>query len=234
MKSAYLTIDDSPSKDFTAKMEYLHQQGIPALFFCIGNLMQKNELVMRAAIERGFMIGNHSFSHPFFSTLSLEDCRREILQTDQIIEQLYQDAGVQRPAKYFRFPYFDIGGDKQTELQQYLHELGYRQPPFDGINPKYFSDPSLLQGMDVRCTFDQAEYWYQQPDAPSGLSTAEAILARIDEDLPYEGRALNREDTVDIILVHDHDNTTELFYRIMARYIHKGIQFVSIPSIRLI
>jgi peptidoglycan/xylan/chitin deacetylase (PgdA/CDA1 family) len=229
MKSAYLTIDDAPGKDFIAKMEYLHQQGIPVLFFCIGNLMQENELAVRAAIERGFIIGNHSFSHPFFSALSIEDCRREILQTDQIIEKLYHDAGVQRPAKYFRFPYLDSGGDKHAALQQYLHELGYRQPAFEGINLQYSSDPSLLQRADVLCTFDQAEYWYQQADAPWGLSAADAILARIDEDVPYGGRALNREDTVDIILLHDHDKTTELFFQIVARYIKKGIQFVPIP-----
>jgi peptidoglycan/xylan/chitin deacetylase (PgdA/CDA1 family) len=253
MKRAYLTIDDAPSKDFTGKMEYLYQQGIPAIFFCVGESMQRNQAETRSAIKHGFLIGNHSFSHPFFSDLSLEDCQREILQTDELIEQIYNSAGVARPAKYFRFPYFDVGGDKsgsdyqakwskpttewfqyenddkRREIQQYLQRLGYSQPPFEGVNLQYTLDPSLLKNIDVRCTFDQVEYWYNEPNAPQGLSSEDVILARMDEDLPYEGRSLNREDTVDIILVHDHEQTTELFYRIIDRYLKKGIKFLNIP-----
>jgi len=63
-----------------------------------------------------------------------------------------------------------------------------------------------------------------------GLAEAAAILARIDEDEPYAGRALSRADTVDIILVHDHRHTTDLFYRIIERYTEKGIHFRPIPA----
>lgn len=253
MKSTYLTIDDAPSRDFTAKMEYLLRHRIPALFFCVGQLIQQDEQALRAAIEHGFVIGNHSFSHPHFSDLSLEDCKREIRQTDELIERVYRSTGLERPAKYFRFPYLDSGGDasgaayeakwsgpssewfryerddKRMELQAYLRSLGYRQPGFEGINLKYFADPTLLTEVDVRCTYDQAEYWLHEVNAPWGLSKEEEILARIEEDSPYKGRSLNCDDTVDIILVHDHEKTTDLFYRIIARYMEKGIQFIPIP-----
>lgn len=253
MKKAYLTIDDAPSRDFAGKMEFLHRRGIPALFFCEGRYIQQRERELCVAIERGFLIGNHSFGHPRFSDLSLEECKREILHTDELIDYLYRRMGQQRPAKYFRFPYLDGGGNagsamyagrggpaselyryeedgRYRELQKYLWELGYRQPQFEGIDLKYFSDQYLLTSVDVRCTYDQAEYWLHKTDAPCGLSTEAAILARIEEDLPYEGRSLNCEDTVDIVLVHDHEHTTHLWYRIMERYIEKGIQFMRIPA----
>ena len=253
MKKAYLTIDDAPSPDFAPKLEFLYQKGIPALLFCEGRYIEQREEVLCAAIERGFVIGNHAFSHPHFSDLSIEKCKWEIQQTHELIEHLYQRTGRERPARYFRFPYFDSGGnangaayeaqwnrppaeqfqyeqaDKRQEIQQYLRDLGYRQPKFEGINPQYSTDPHLLTGVDVRCTFDQAEYWLGNADAPWGLSTEAAILARIDEDFPYEGRGLNCLDMVDIILVHDHDYTTDLFYRIIERYLEKGIQFLPIP-----
>ncbi len=232
MKKAYLTIDDAPSRDFAGKMEYLHHHAIPALLFCEGRWMLEREDLVRAAIARGFVIGNHSFTHPHFSDLSLEECRDEIRKTDELIQSVYSRTGVERPARYFRFPYFDLGGDarsgKPGEIQKYLRELGYRQPGFEGINPKYF-DPSLLAGADVRCTFDQSEYWLGQAGAPWGLSTEAAILARIEEDFPYQGRSLNCMDTADIILVHDHENTTGLFYKILERYQEKGIAFQRIP-----
>jgi len=254
VKKAYLTIDDTPSRDFAAKMELLFQKGIPALFFCEGQFIEQHKPGLRAAIQNGFVLGNHAFSHPHFSDLTLEQCQQEIQRTDELLEQLYQQAGHQRPAKYFRFPYFDSGGDesgaayeakwqqpksewfryahdlKRRKLQQYLWDLGYRQPRFEGTNLKYLDDPNLLAGVDVRCTFDQAEYWLGNPDAPWGLSTEAAILARTEEDFPYEGRSLNRDDTVDIILLHDHANTTDLFDRIIERYIEKRLQFLPIPD----
>lgn len=228
MKRAYLTIDDAPSRDFTAKMEYLAQHHISALLFCEGRFIQQREEALWTAIQRGFLIGNHAFNHPHFSDLSLEACQQEILQTDELIERLYQSAGVARPARYFRFPYFDRGGKNSQELQEFLYALGYRQPKFEGINPQYIADPTVLTGSDVRCTYNQAEYLWDQVRNPGGLSE-EAIFARIEADDPSQGFGLNCHDTVDIMLIHDHEATTALFYRIIARYLEKGIQFLPIP-----
>jgi peptidoglycan/xylan/chitin deacetylase (PgdA/CDA1 family) len=252
LKKAYLTIDDAPSRDFAPKMEFLHRGGVPALFFCEGRFIRGREDDLCRAVERGFLLGNHAFSHTRFSDLPLEEGKREIRQTDALIESIYRRAGIPRPAKYFRFPFFDGGGesgaaceadgrspvseasrypreDKRRELQRYLRELGYRQPHFEGINLRYAGDPDLLAGADVRCTFDQCEYYLHRADAPLGLSEEAAILNRIEEDRPFEGLSLNREDTVDIVLLHDHPQTTELFYRIVERYLRKDIRFLAIP-----
>lgn len=251
MKTAYLTIDDSPSPYFKQKVDYLSERGIPALIFCIGQDIVARETDIDDAIQKGFLIGNHSWSHPHFSDLFLEECKEEILRTDRFIEGIYQRLGRLWPLKCFRFPYFDSGGyensvdyearermpsgkpmpfpneEKRLGIQATLRDLGYRQPDFQGINRSYF-EPELLSGFDVRCTFDQSEYWLGKAEAPWGLSTEEAIMARIEEDEPYEGRSLNRLDTADVILVHDHENTTELFFKIIDRYLEKGIRFLPI------
>ena len=249
MKKAYLTIDDAPGEDFPEKANYLHERNIPAVFFCIGEKIEKNFDQLISAIKTGFIIGNHSYSHKHFSDLSIDECKLEIQETDQLIDRLYDKAGFNRTHKFFRFPYFDAGGhssgveyearwslpkdqwnryplkEKKEEIQKYLERLHYELPRFEGINERYFSDESLLKDLDVKCTFDQSEYYLGNENAPWGLSNENAILARIDEDFPYEGRSLNRFDTSDIILVHDHDNTTDLFYKIIDRYIEKGISF---------
>ena len=41
------------------------------------------------------------YSHPYFSDLTLKRCYEEIEKTDRIIEHIYQEAGVNRPAKFF-------------------------------------------------------------------------------------------------------------------------------------
>jgi peptidoglycan/xylan/chitin deacetylase (PgdA/CDA1 family) len=254
-KKAYLTIDDAPSKDFRNKVDFLSEHNIPAIFFGIGENIPKYENDIIYSIQKGFIIGNHSWSHPYFSDLTLDECQSEIKRTDEIIESVYQKSGVERPAKFFRFPYFDPGGDANSEefnkkalelphlrtvyknddkrkaIQSYLHALGYRQPNFQGINLQWFINGKLLSEIDVRCTFNQMEYWLNKADAPGDLHKAEAILARIDADCPEEGFALNDLGTTDIILIHDHDYSAqviELFYRIIIRYIEKRICFLEV------
>ena len=51
---------------------------------------------------------------------------------------------------------------------------------------------------------------------PYGINSEKKILGRIDEDAPYEGRALNCLDTTDIILIHDQVRIPQnLFYKII-------------------
>lgn len=253
IKKAYLTIDDAPSKDFRNKVDFLLENQIPALFFCNGEQMAKYENDLIYAIHHGYIIGNHSFTHPYFSDLTLEECRSEIRRTDDLVEQIYQKSGVERPGKFFRFPYFDPGGDasgaeyrkdcqdpprvraaflrndKRKAIQEFLRSLGYRQPRFQGINHHWFQKAGLLDSLDVFSTYDQKEYWLNKEDAPGGLHQAEGILARIDKDNPQEGLTLTDPGTADIILIHDHgfsEPLNELFYRIIKRYIEKGICFL--------
>lgn len=244
-KQIYLTIDDAPSKDFKKKIEFLYEKSIPAIFFCIGeNLIIRKEEVA-CAIRKGFVIGNHSYNHKHFSDLTIEEAKESIAITDDLIDEIYKISGIQRPIKVFRFPYFDQGGDESGEdyekkwdrpesewflysrndrrlaLQTFLKELGYVQPEFKGLNLKFFKDKEMLNYFDVRCTFDQMEYYLDKCNAPYGMEKEEVILGRIDEDIPYDGRTLNCLETSDIILLHDHERTTELFYKIINKYIKK-------------
>lgn len=106
---AYLTIDDSPSARTDDLIDTLANHGIPALLFCRGDLLEKNPEPIIRAIRKGFVIGNHAYSHTRFSTLSFEQCVEEIEKTEKIIDVAYGEAGVKRPGKYFRFPHMDRG-----------------------------------------------------------------------------------------------------------------------------
>lgn len=257
-KRVYLTIDDSPTKDFPDKVDFLFKRNIPTVFFCVGEqlLDYRNDAV--EAIRKGFIIGNHSMVHNYFSDMSYEDCCDSILETDLLIENLYEEAGVKREIKLFRFPHFDQGGEdsaqayedrwskpreewtvygnekKRVKIQKYLKSLGYQQPFIKGINFKYFYDKNLLNHVDMRWTFDQMEYLLNEENAPWGLDDKKTILARMEEDDPYNGKSLNCLNTSDIILVHDQEKTTELFYEIIDKYLEKGIVFepFEVPPIK--
>lgn len=148
--TGYLTIDDCPSKDFLKKIDYLEKHKIPAILFCTGNLITEeleNDII--TAIKKGFIIGNHSWSHYDFTTLSKEEIKEEIIKTDELISQLYNRAGVDQTVKYFRFPYL-----KQSDFAlKLLVELDYQQEidmdrPIDTQDwNKYLTLKDILDGI---------------------------------------------------------------------------------------
>jgi len=68
---------------------------------------RKSEVV--DAIHKGYTIANHSYTHPHFSKISIEKAKDEISKTDELINEIYALANVERKHKWFRFPYGDKG-----------------------------------------------------------------------------------------------------------------------------
>lgn len=114
-KAAYLTIDDSPMSHTDELTSWLVEKHIPALLFARGKWMDPAEghqegfdKILRA-IERGFTIANHSYSHDRASKIGFADQTAQIEKTQILIDRAYEVAGVQKPPRYFRFPHLDRG-----------------------------------------------------------------------------------------------------------------------------
>jgi peptidoglycan/xylan/chitin deacetylase (PgdA/CDA1 family) len=240
VKKAYLTIDDSPSIHMRQKIDFLLQKGIPAIFFSEGLKIEQRPEPIIYAIQNGFIIGNHSYTHPAFSELTLDKAFKEIQHTDIIIEEIYQQAGVKQPAKYFRFPYGDKGGQigddpiaeygeegakRKETIQQYLRELGYSLPAFPNITTTYFREAGLLDDADWYWTYDTFDWSVNATEPMYGITSLKAVFARMDEDEPEGARGLNRPESEEIVLIHDHDNSTDIFFPIVERLQEKGLQF---------
>lgn len=244
-KTAYLTIDDAPSTDFTQKVDFLIERRIPAVFFAQGKYLEAEPAQALYAIERGFTFGNHSYNHPFFSHLTLDECFDQITRTDRLIEDLYRQAGVPRPAKYFRFPFGDKGGLKlddvfssyegeglarKERLQVFLRDLGYTKPDFPGITYPYYRAAGLHTDVDWYWTYDTIDWGPLDDNPPFGIDTLEKILARMDEHAPEDGRGLNTPGSDEIILMHDFAQTTPIFFAMIERLLAKGIVFQPVPT----
>jgi len=200
-----LTIDDVPSRRFGDKLSLLVARGIPSVLFCWGEKIAGSEDLLVEALGRGFILGNHSWTHRRFSTLAASEAREEVMETEVALARIHAQAGVAWTTKYFRFPYLDRGtpGPQAQSLQELLRKAGYR-----GLVPG--------DGADSGCTFDQKEYHYGQAGSPEGLDQEEAILARIRPGFPAPG---------DRILIHDHENTHEIFFRCIDGYRDLGLEF---------
>lgn len=106
---AYLTIDDSPSHRMDDLVDYLEEKKIPALFFCRGDRLEENMAPVIRALQKGFVIGNHAYSHQRSSQKDFMWIIDEIERTETLVEQAYAVAQVARTGKYFRFPQLDRG-----------------------------------------------------------------------------------------------------------------------------
>jgi len=147
MDKVFLTFDDGPSKNFPNLLNYLVKNKYKAVFFCCGKELQnkKIEKHLIKAIKKGFIIGNHSYSHPNFNLISFKKAKKEILETDKIIEEIYKKAKIRRPIKLFRFPFFRKGLFNYFKLQKFLKHLWYE----DIIKSKKY---------DVRCSLDPKDW----------------------------------------------------------------------------
>jgi peptidoglycan/xylan/chitin deacetylase (PgdA/CDA1 family) len=239
-KAAYLTIDDAPSPDFLNKLDFLDSHNIPAVWFCQGNLMEQRPQFVVEAIRRGHIIGNHTYSHPHCSDLSVDQIFAEIRATDAILNELYAEAGVERQYRFFRFPYGDKGdglygdvfskpdaegGARRAAVQGYLRRLGYQQPAFPDVTYAHYRGLGLLDDIDWHWTYDTLD-WSPFSDHPlHGVDSLDKVLARTQEDEPEGWRGLHYPGSADIILIHDHHPIPAVFGPLVERFVQMGLQF---------
>ncbi len=246
MKNAYLTIDDSPSEKMGDLIDLLQECGIPAVFFCIGQNLERYPQFAIRAIREGFVLGNHSWSHPHFSKLSIEQAFTEIQRTDELLDALYQEAGVARPMKCFRFPYGDKGDGRKGHIfkalkpkgalrsqiiQTLLRGLGYTQPTWEGVRYNYYQQ-NLGKDVDWHWTYDVMEWSVMQRRPSLGVRALPQVLERMDSAVPPDLRGDVEESSIwlqspsdEIILVHDHKETAHLMPAILNALQGKELVF---------
>jgi cellulose synthase/poly-beta-1,6-N-acetylglucosamine synthase-like glycosyltransferase/peptidoglycan/xylan/chitin deacetylase (PgdA/CDA1 family)/spore germination protein YaaH len=88
-KKVVLTFDDGPDPDYTPRiLDILQREKVPAAFFVVGSMAEKNIQLLRREYEDGYEIGNHTFFHPDISTISLQRVVLELNATRKIIESV--------------------------------------------------------------------------------------------------------------------------------------------------
>lgn len=225
MNSAILTIDDFPAKNTPAIVDDLTGKGIRAVFFATGQNVEKHREEAIYALQHGMIVGNHSYSHPGFSALSLAECIAEIENCERILDQLYEDSGVQRLWRPFRFPYGDKGGANQAALQEYLRRSGFHKLDDAHIPYSWWQEYHLNTDIDTFWTFDFEEYRLWQDSA----FTWESIRRKMHDQHPASGAVLFGENNRHILLMHNFDETEAVlpeYWKVLTGYLlDRGLVF---------
>ena len=225
MNTALLTIDDIASKNTPAIVDYLKEKGIQPIFFATGQNVEKYYDEALYVLKNGMIVGNHSYSHPAFSSLTVEEGIKEIEACEQVLNRLYQDAGVERKFRPFRFPYGDKGGANKDALQKYFKENGFHKVDDTHIPYPWWAENHLNTDMDTFWTFDFAEYNIR----PGSDFTKESVWVRMHDTNPKSGAVLFAENHRHILLLHAHDETEEMlpeYYKLFIEHLlEHGITF---------
>ena len=203
MNTGLLTIDDVPSRNTPAIVDELCARNITAIMFAVGMNVEPFYDEAVYAVRKGMIVGNHSYSHAAFSSITLEEGIGEIEKCEAILERVYQDAGVERKHRPFRFPYGDKGGANKAELQRYLAQNGFdkvddRHLPYD-----WWRENCLDRDIDTLWTFDFEEYRTQNDET----FTRDSVWEKMKDANPKLGAALLGENQRHILLMHAFDET---------------------------
>ena len=225
MNSALLTIDDVASKNTPAIVDYLNEKRIKAIFFATGQNVERYYEEALYAVKNGMIVGNHSYSHPAFSSLTMKECMEEIEKCEIVLERLYKDSGVERIARPFRFPYGNKGGDNKNTLQKYLKEKGFHKVDDTHITYSWWRENSLDTDIDTFWTFDFEEYKIRQVSD----FTKESVWEKMHDTNPESGAVLFAENNRHILLLHAHDETEEMlpeYYKLFIEHLlENGLVF---------
>jgi peptidoglycan/xylan/chitin deacetylase (PgdA/CDA1 family) len=135
-RSLFLTFDDGPLVCTGRILELLAEKRHKATFFVIGRNLENPHLRKFAikALQEGHDLGNHSYEHPNFSTISAKRAAREITLTHALIREVVEEAEVDstRQNLYFRYPYGVTGSrSNYAETREVLADLDYRIAGWD-------------------------------------------------------------------------------------------------------
>lgn len=110
------TFDDGPKSPFTENLlQTLRTLGIKGTFFIVGNNVEKNPDLLVQIASEGHEIANHSYSHSDFTKLSDTVIRKELQQTNTLIETY-----TGKKTRWFRPP----GGNTNSRVRLMLQEFG--------------------------------------------------------------------------------------------------------------
>lgn len=137
-KTAYITLDDGPSRSITPKnLDTLKKYGVKATFFVLPR-NGANDLYKRI-VKEGHAIGNHSYSHDYdYLYRSTENFKKDVIKAGKFI---FEKTGC--TSTVFRFPGGSMGRSKAVVKARadILAGLGYQY--FDWDVSAADTDPKL-------------------------------------------------------------------------------------------
>jgi|HubBroStandDraft_5_1064220.scaffolds.fasta_scaffold08414_4 peptidoglycan/xylan/chitin deacetylase (PgdA/CDA1 family) len=176
--------------------------------------------ILREWVQRGFDLGNHSYEHPDFDDLTIEQFEDQVLRGETTFVPLMNAAG--RQPRFFRFPFNHTGDtrEKHDALAAFLGQHGYRLAP---------------------CTIETSDWMFAAAygrmlaahDKASAQRLRAGYLAFTAAQIDYFD-GLNRQvlgyDPPQIMLIHDNQLNADVIEDLLAIFESRQFHFVSLKN----
>ena len=193
----------------------LARHRVPATGFVIQKRVEElgasGTQILNQWARQGIELGNHSWSHPDFNTLTVEQMKSEIL---------HGEAG--RKPRFFRFPFNHTGDTKEKHdaIAAFLAQRGYKTAP---------------------CTIDNSDWMFNTPyllmlshhDEAAAAKLRADYLAYTGTEIDYYSR-LNKQalgyEPPHIMLLHDNRLNADVIEDVLALFESRQYRFVSLTE----
>ena len=201
-KKVALSFDDGPDAQWTPKiLDVLKQKQAPAAFFVIGESANQEEEIVKREFAQGDEIGNHTFTHPEFETISKPQLQVELNLTELLLES---SLGVK--TTLFRPPY---GIDHQPETASEIQRL---------------PDPQAMGYIIIGARIDPHDWGEPNGGAPPPVNTiVQRVLADVEAN---KGNIILLHDGGG-----DRSHTVAALPQIIDGLRAKGYEFVSVSDL---
>lgn len=238
-RTVALTFDDLPyvnpagetylpnAKRITSElMRVLKAYRAPAIGFVNeGKLHAAGELDARTAllqqwIDAGMTLGNHTYSHPDFNRLTIEQFQEEIAKGEAITRRLMQKK--QPYQLYFRHPMTHTGDTKEKKeaLEKFLVARGYKVTPHTIENSDFIFNVGYVTAKlkkDEALTKKLREAYLEFNFAATDF--AERVSPQI------FGREIAQ-----VLLLHANDINADCLDEMLRRYEARGYRFITLDE----
>lgn len=234
-RTVALTFDDLPvaGRDDGARaqsitsaiLNSLDQHRASAVGFVIGQRIsdigqKQGMLLLQQWIHHGYDLGNHSFSHPDFNTLTVEQFEQEVVSNEAILKPLLEKAG--KSLHYFRFPYNHTGDtrSKHDEIAAFLKRRGYELAACTIDNEDYLFNRAYLQML-------------AKNDVAAAQKLREEYLAYTSTEIDYYNglhqQVFGRQ-IPQVMLLHVNRLNADVIDQLLALFVQKQYRFVTLDQ----
>ena len=226
-KEISITIDDLPfvgsskvhgdsqhgNDRFNLILQALIDEQVPATGFVIaGSIAKWQWQLLENFKKQGFVIGNHTYTHPSLNEIGAEKYINEIAKADKRLTPLMPDK------KYFRYPYLAEGrGENRHQVKAYLAENQYIVAPV---------------------TIDSKDFVFNKQLISFGWKNRSSHLKQIKErylnyilkQTEIAEKMANGRPVKEILLVHSNLLNSYMIGDVIQFYKEHGYRFISLDE----
>ena len=208
-------------------LKTLKKYKVPAVGFVNERMLEHERerdariALLRDWVSSGMILGNHTYSHPDFNQLTVEQFQEEITKGEVVTRELMKS---RRPYQlYFRHPATHTGDtrEKKEAIEAFLAARGYKITPHTIENSDWLFNVPYAQALQK----GDAELAQRVRDAYVELTFAATEFAE-----KVSPQIFGRE-IPQLLLIHSNDITADCLDELLKRYKARGYEFVSLDTV---